>query len=73
MAQMSLWAFQHTHLQVDGVADDILLSRIDRGEDIAIVVVEVGHSVIVFSESLVEQFLIIDVTLPHSQQIGKVG
>ena len=73
MAQMGLRTFQHTHLQVDGVADNILLSRVDGREDITVVVVEVGHGIVVFSESLVEQLLIVDITLSHSQQIGKVS
>ena len=73
MAQMSLWSFQHTHLQVDRVADDILLSGVDGREDVTIVVVEVRHGVVVLTESLVEQLLIVDVTFPHSQQIGEVS
>ena len=69
VAQVSLRSLCHAHLQVDGIAVDVDFGRIDAGEHVTVVVVEVRHRIIVFVQSLVQHLLVINITLLHTQQV----
>ena len=68
MADVSLRSLGNTHLEVDGVADDIDFRRVEVIEQVSVVPVGITHGILVLGESLLEQLLVIDVTLLHAQQ-----
>ena len=59
----------YAHLDIDGVAHDIHLGRIDAGEHITVVPIQVTHSVIVATQTLFQQCLVIYVTTLHGEQL----
>ena len=69
---MCLLALKDTHLQIYGITHDIHFCRLQVIEQITVVPVVVAHSIVVFGESFVHQFLVIDVTLVHTQLTGKL-
>ncbi len=64
-----LLAFVHAHLQIDAVAAHLALHGDELVEEVSVVHIQVGDSVVVFLSALVEQFLVVDVTLAESQHI----
>ena len=72
MTQISLWTFSNSHFQVDRVAIDIHLCRIDVREHITIVVIKVANSIFILIESLVQQLLIIHIALLHTEQCRQI-
>ena len=66
-AEVGLRSFGDAHLQVDGVAHDVHLGRVDAREHVAVVVVVVTHGILVLQQSLVHELLVVDVALLHAQ------
>ena len=64
---MCLCAFLDTHLEVDGVAYDVDLGRLQVIEQVTIIPIVVANGVIVLREALVHELLVVDVTLLHAQ------
>ena len=60
-------AFLDTHFQVDAVAHHIHFSGVEVVENVAVVVVEIAHSVFVLGEALMEQCLVVDIAFLHLQ------
>ena len=67
MTQVGLRTLGDAHLEVDRVAFDVLLHRLDVGEHITVVVVKVAGGIVVFLEPLVEELLVIHVARLHAQ------
>ena len=65
---MCLRPFQYAHLQVDAVAHDVHLGRVDLREHISVVVVVVVHAVLVGEQSFVDELLVVHVAVLHSQR-----
>ena len=63
LVDAGLLAFKHAHLQRDAVALDFPFNGDKVIEEVTIVEVEVGNGVIVFLGALVEEFLVVHVTL----------
>ena len=72
VVEMGLRSFCDAHLKVDGVAGDIHLHGLDVREDIAVVVVPVAGSVVVFLQALVDVLLVVDVALLHFKHVVQV-
>ena len=62
-----LFAFAHANFEVDAVFVDLDFNGIGTEEDITVVVILVADGIFVGVESLVEQRLVVDVTLFHAQ------
>ena len=62
---MSLRTFGDAHFQVNGVAHDVNFYRVDAREDVAVVVIIVSSGIVVFFQSFVQVFLVVDITLLH--------
>ena len=69
---MCLRTLEYTHLEVDRVAHDVHLCRVERVEEVAVVPVVVAHSVLVFGESLVHKLLVVDVALLHAEHGSEI-
>ena len=67
MADVSLRTFLDAHLKVDGVTDDVHLCRLQVIEQVTVVPVVVAYGVFILRESLVHQFLVVDVAFLHAQ------
>ena len=67
MADVCLCAFLDTHLQVDGVTDDVDLGRFQLVEQVTVVPVIVTHGIFVFRQALFQQFLVVYVAFLHAQ------
>ena len=65
-----------SHLEVDGVADDVHLGGLERVEDVSVVPIEVANGVVVLNKSLFHELLVVDIALVHSelrtQEVGGV-
>ncbi len=76
MTEVGLMVLRDAHLEVDTVADDVDFSRLKIIEEVTVIPVEVAHSIVIGSESLVEQLLIVNVTLLHTKHrteiVGRV-
>ena len=72
IADVSLHALADTHLQVDGVSHNVDLSGFQVVEQVTRVPVQVAHCILVFSESLVQERLVVDVTLLHAEHLVEV-
>ena len=72
MRDVSLWSFLYAHFQVYGVSHHIDFNRLQVIEQIAIVPVSVANSILILSQTLIEQLLVIHVTFSHAEQGGKV-
>ena len=68
VAQVSLRSLSDAHFEVDRVAIDIDFGRIDVREHITIIIIEVSHRIIILIQALVQEFLIIYITLLHGEQ-----
>ena len=67
MAQMGLCTFLNAHFQVNGIAYDVHLNRIEVVEQVTIVPIVVANGIIVFLQAFVHLFLVVDVTFFHTQ------
>ena len=61
--------FGDTHFEGDGVAHDVGLHGIDASEDIAIIIVEVADSILIYGETVLEALLVVDVPRADSQKL----
>ena len=68
-----LLALIHAHLQVDGVALDARLDGDKLVEEVAIVHIQVGDSIVILLCALVEQFLVVDIALADAQHFVEHG
>ena len=64
-----LRSFGDTHFEGDGVAHDVGLHGIDTSEDIAIIIVEVADSILIYGEKVLEALLVVDVPWADSQEL----
>ena len=69
MIQVSLRALPDTHLEVDGVADDVDLRGLQVVEKVTVVPIEVANGIFILSQSLLHLTLVIDVALLHAEQL----
>ena len=69
---MSLRTLEDTHFEVDAVTYNIDFSRLKLIEEVTIVPVFITHSVIIFSQALVEELLIIHISLSHTEDMSEV-
>ena len=69
---MCLRSLGDTHLQIDGVAHDVHLGRIQVIEQVARVPVSVTHGIVVLLQTLLQELLVIDVALLHAQELVQV-
>ena len=72
MVDVCLRTLEDTHLEVDRVAHDVYLCRVERVEEVAVVPVVVAYSVLVFGESLVHKLLVVDIALLHAEHGSEV-
>ena len=72
MADVSLVALHDTHFEVDRVADDVYLCRLQVIEQITIVPILITHGILIFRESFVHEFLVIDITFLHAEQTAQI-
>ena len=69
---MSLLSFIDTHLKVDGVAYDVHLCGLQVIEEVTVVPVVVAHGILIFAKSFVQKFLVIYVTLLHTEHTAQI-
>ena len=69
MIDVSLRSFLNTHFQVDAVAHNVHLSRLEIIKDVTVVPIVVTYGILVFGKSLVHVLLIVDVALLHAQRV----
>ena len=72
MTDVSLLVFGYTHFEVDRVAYDIHLCRVEAIEQITIVPIVVAHGILILRESFVQLLLVIYVTGLHTKQSVEV-
>jgi hypothetical protein len=68
MTEACLWSFLHAHLQINGVAYNIHVGRLDAGEYVSVVPVEVTHGIVILAKSFVHEFLVIDISFLQGEQ-----
>ena len=71
-ADMCLLSLEDSHLQVDGVAHDVHLCRLQVIEEVSVVPVVVAHGVLIFAESFAEQLLVIHIALLHAEHTVEI-
>ena len=72
MVEVGLRAFRYPHLKVYGVTDNVHLSRLNAREHISVVIIKVANSILIIHESLVHEFLVVDITLYHAEEAGQL-
>ena len=73
LVDAGLLALIHAHLQRDAVTLDFALNRDEVIEEVTVVEIEIGNGVIILLGTLVEKFLVIDVTLLDAQHLTQSG
>ena len=66
MTDMCLCALLDTHLEIDGVANDVHLNGVKVVKKITIVPVIVAYGILVLREALLHVLLVIDIAFFHA-------
>ena len=72
MADVCLYAFGDTHLQIDAVTHDVHLGRLQLVEQVTVVPIQVAHGIVILGEAFVEQFLVVHITFLHAQRLTQL-
>ena len=72
MADVCLCALLDAHFEVDGVAYDVYLNRVEVVEQVTVVPVVVTHGVVVLREAFLHLLLVVDVAFLHAQGLVEV-
>ncbi len=72
MRDVRLRSFLYAHLEVDRVSHYIYLHWLQVVEQITVIPISITNSILVFSQTLVKQFLVIHITLLHAEQSREV-
>ena len=72
MVDVGLCALCDAHLEVNAVAHDVDLCRLQRVEEVTVVPVVVAHGIIVLGETFVHELLVVDVALLHAEHLVQV-
>ena len=72
MTQMSLRSLSYTHLQIHTIPHDISLSRIQTIKDITIIVIQIAHSIIIRSQTLLHTLLVVNIPPIHVKHLLQI-
>ena len=62
-----MWTLGDAHFKVDGVAIDVDFGGLDVRKHVAMVVIEVGDGVVIRTDALGKQLLIVDISFLHAE------
>ena len=72
MRDMRLRSLLYSHLQVYAVTIDVYLHWREVIEQVAVIPIGVAHSIVILTQSLVQERLVIHVALLHAEQVSQI-